>query len=215
MQTLDELSGQGSHKIVADTFQIPLGPRTITACGLEGCGIEERLLVRAGQYTAAFLVREFRRLASLMIQKEAGTGRPLRTAAAQAYGAFRHGFAISIPMLIPRSVATSVETSLFASDDDFEQHITAANTLGEFAYMNEQGNIDYISPPLKPAEIRPYVRIVWRCGMRIREFAKYAESLYGSVDGRFPYLINSSQILGPERRLLLQQRLDQLEGLGA
>jgi hypothetical protein len=44
------------------------------------------------------------------------------------------------------------------------------------------------------------------------EPAKYAHSLFGSVDLRFPYLVSTVDVLGPERRAILQTRLDALEG---
>ena len=62
------------------------------------------------------------------------------------------------------------------------------------------------------AELKLFLRIVYRCGTWIQEFAKYSHSLHGSIDGQFPFLVNSSVILGPEDRAILQRRLDELDG---
>jgi hypothetical protein len=211
MSTLSELSGKHAHARIAETFKLPLNAKTMDECGLKDCGIANSELIKAGKLTRDVMSRAFADLASLVIMRDAN-GRTVRTAAAHAYGAFRHGFAVSIPVLTPGPFATAIDTARFRSDDEFEAYVKATMSLGEFAHLDDSGKVHHISPPFGADELRPWARTIIRCSFWIREFAKYAQSLYGSVDGRFPYLINSSLVLGAEQRAVLQRRLDELEG---
>jgi hypothetical protein len=170
------------------------------------------MLIECARFTRSFMVERFKALARTMLVKEPGTGRPIKTAAARVYGAYKHGFAVAIPYLEPGNTVVGYDAEVFRHDDDFEAYVRASDTLGSLVYLDDDDSITTTAAPVNEEDLKPLLRVVYRCTFWLQQFTSYALSLYGSVDGRFPYLINSVTILGTERRAILQQRLDELEG---
>jgi hypothetical protein len=212
MQTLDELSGNNAGNVIGKVFQIPLNPERISALGLADCGIDPAALMRCGQFTLGFMKLSFRLLARVLVRKERGTGRASKTPQYRVYGAVRHGFAVAIPWLDPANTAVAYSTADFPTDDAFESYVRESDILGTLLYLDDDGNVSSTHPPVTLGELKPLMRVVFRCGFWIREFGSFAERLYASVDGRFPYLMNAINFLGPEQRAILEGRLRIMDG---
>jgi hypothetical protein len=212
LQTLDELGGNNAHATIARVFNLPLSTALFEKCGLANCGIDDPMLIECARFTRSFMVERFKALARTMLVKEPGTGRPIKTAAARVYGAYKHGFAVAIPYLEPGNTVVGYDAEVFRNDDDFEAYVRASDTLGSLVYLDDDDSITTMAAPVNEEDLKPLLRVVYRCTFWLQQFTSYALSLYGSVDGRFPYLINSVTILGTERRAILQQRLEELEG---
>ncbi len=92
--------------------------------------------------------------------------------------------------------------------------------MAELLYLGDKdaaGNrgVVRVTPPVYTKQLKPFVQIVYLATQLTFELAKYAQSLFGSKDLRFPYRVNSSLVLGEERRTILQRRLDELESRDA
>lgn len=217
MATMDSLAGKDASRSITDALGIPMNLEDVARVGLDGCGIDPTLLVRAGRHTRDIVVTEFRRLASAFIgERDVVTGRPLKSVPAKAYGAFRHGFAAGYPLHSPKGAIIHDDPQRFATETAFMQFYAQAQSMAEILYLDEKKAdgtraVEHVMPPVYTSQLKPFVQITYWATKWTYEIAKYAQSLFGSVGLQFPYLVNSAEILGDVGRASLQKRLDDLE----
>ena len=215
---MSQILGRHGPKMISDALSIPLCADDLPAVGLADCGIASQKLIDIGRSTRDIVVERFRDLARMVIEGRTQDGGPIKSAPAKAYGAFRHGFAAGFPVHLPNGVVFHGTPERFADEQDFLEYHRLANFKAEILYLGEidaNGDrpIESVRPVIRASELKVFVRIAYWASFWTYELAKYARSIFGSVDMRFPYLINARQALDTGERTLLQKRLDELEGM--
>lgn len=214
---MNQILGRHGPDMIATALGIPLRAEDLAATGLDDCGIEAQKLIDSGRRSRDILVERFRELALFVIQGRTTAGGAVKSVPAKAYGAFRHGFAAGFPLHLPNGVIMHGNPERFKDERDFLEYESQVNYKAEIMYLGDPdaaGNrkIETVRPVVYSNELKAFVRATYWASWWTLEMAKYARSLFGSVDARFPYLINSVQILGERARKTLQSRLDELEG---
>lgn len=74
------------------------------------------------------------------------------------------------------------------------------------------GSVSRIIAPATVAQLKPFAHAVILGTTMLHELTKYAQDKFGSVDGRMPYLINSSLALTADEYQELHRCLDVLRG---
>lgn len=212
---MGSLLGKRGPEIVARILNIPVDNETIESSGLAGCGIDADDIITLGKETQAEVLKQLRGLANDLIEIDPISGNQIKTVPVQAYAAFRHGFKVAFPLHEPRLFINSSDAEQFETEEQFLEHRRKMHTVGELLYLGERlldgkREVVRISGPTFTSNLKQFVQLTWRTGIWLTELTQYAASLYGSVDGRFPYLINATDALGPERASLLRKRLDAL-----
>lgn|GEM_PF-5145979 len=215
---MSQILGRHGPKMISDALSIPLCADALAGVGLADTGIESQRLIDIGRSTRDIVVERFRGLARIVVEGRTQDGGPLKSVPAKTYGAFRHGFAAGFPVHLPNGVVFHGNPDRFVNEADFLEYHRLANFKAEILYLGERGAngdrpIESVRPIIRPEELKVFVRITYWASFWTYEMAKYARSLFGSVDVRFPYLINARQALNETDRALLQARLDQLEGM--
>lgn len=215
---MNQILGRHGPEMIANTFGIPIRAVDLEPMGLGDCGIEPQKLIDTGRRTRDILVGRLRNLAQFVIQGRSANGGAIKSIPAKAYGAFRHGFAAGFPVHLPNGVIVHGSPERFKDEREFLEYESQVNYKAEIMYLgdlDDQGNrpIENVRPIMRSSELKAFVRITYWASFWTYEVAKYARSLFGSVDMRFPYLINVIETLGPDGRRILQERLDALEGM--
>jgi len=216
-QIMESLAGKTGHNVVAEILQIPLDSQSIEDCGLKNCGIDERTLITAGQYTRDIVMFNMRRLAKQFVGGiNPVTKMQTRTVPVRAYGAFRHGFAIGFPLHDPRMSIIGNDADQFRDESHYIDYMEKSQKSGEILSLGDPtdatGNREVIRipAPIYTEHLKQFVQIVYLTRRWISEFSNYAVSQYGAKDGKYPYLVNFSGILASADRSFLQKRLDEL-----
>jgi hypothetical protein len=218
-QVLDNLLGRNGARTVSETLSIPLSLSDVEAYGLANCGVSPESLIAAGKFSRDVTLRNLQLLALAFIdERDPSSGRAIKSVPAKAYGAFRHGFAAGFPLHSPSSILICDAHDTFASEEAFVEYYHRAHFMAQIMYLDERQPdgtrpIQSVIPPVYTKQLKPFVRIIYLASKLSYEVAKYARSFFGSVDLRFPYLVNSVYVLGKDRRAILQRRLDELEGM--
>ena len=215
---MNQILGRHGPEMIAQAFGIPLRAEELASAGLDDCGIETQELIKCGRRSRDILVERLRDLAQFVIQGRTVDGGAIKSVPAKAYGAFRHGFAAGFPVHLPNGVILHGSPERFEDERDFLEYESQVNYKAEIMYLGDldaEGKraIENVRPIMRSSELKPFIRITYWASFWTYELAKYARSFFGSVDMRFPYLINAIETLGPERRRILQERLDVLEGM--
>jgi hypothetical protein len=200
-QIMGSLLGKNGPENVAQILHIPLCEESIELGGLKDCGIEPDVLIALGRRTLAAVMENLRLLSADIISIDPTTNNHLKTTPVEAYGAFRHGFKVAFPIHEPRMFINSNDAELFRDEDEFLAYKRKTQTTGELLYHGAKDasgkhEVVRISGPASTANLKQFVQMSYRVRVWITEFSQYASSLYGSVDGRYPYLVNFSDALG-------------------
>ena len=215
---MSQILGRHGPKMISDAFSIPLCADDLAGVGLADTGTESQKLIDIGRRSRDIVVERFRDLARIVVEGRTRDGGPIKSVPAKAYGAFRHGFAAGFPVHLPNGVVFHGNPDRFANEEDFLEYHRLANFKAEILYLGDRDangvrQVESVRPVIRAQELKVFVRITYWASFWTYELAKYARSLFGSVDLRFPYLINARQALDEKDRGLLQARLDDLEGM--
>lgn len=215
---MNQILGRNGPSAVAAAMGIPVSAKDLTLAGLDSCGIDSHILIDIGRSTRELVIERFRDLARFVIQGRTTTGGAIKSVPVKAYGAFRHGFAAAFPLHLPNGVIMHGPPDRFRDEIDFLDYESRVNYKAEIMYLGDPdsfGNrtIETVRPIIYSDELTAFIRVTYWASWWTMEMAKYIRSFFGSVDLRFPYLINAIETLGPDLRKTLQTRLDELEGM--
>lgn len=214
--TFQRLGSTGGEKDLARTFSVPLHRGHLEEYGLNPCAVDPDKLVAIGKTTATVLAERFRRLGALVVFNASPTGQfpydPRKTLAKRAYDALHHGFSLVLPLFAPYPQAVTVYGG-FLDEDEFAADVRARDFGGLMLDLDvASGTTSRIVAPSTLAQLKPFANAVTLGTTMLHELTKYALDKFGSVDGRMPYLINSSLQLTPEEYRELRRCLNVLCG---
>jgi hypothetical protein len=216
--TFTRLGGPNGEKDLAETFCVPLHRGHLKEYGLEQCAVDPDKLVAIGKQTATILAERFRRLADWVVFGTAPppgvSYNPKKSSAKRAYDALHHGFSLALPVLAPYPQSVSLVGG-YLDDGDFAEQRRARDFAGDMLVLDEStGSVRRIRGPATVAELKPFAHAVLLATTWLHELTKYTEDKFCSLDGKMPYLINSSLQLLPGEYAELQRCLDQLRDGG-
>jgi hypothetical protein len=118
-------------------------------------------------YSLDILLMHFQRLASAFIeQKQPGTGRPILSVPARAYGAFRHGFAAGFPLHSPKGAILHDDVGRFPSEEAFLAYQQRVHLMAEILYLGDletdgSRRVERVSPIVYSSQLKPLVQITY------------------------------------------------------